>query len=580
MVIVGVSAFFHEAAAAVLVDGALVAASAEERFSRIKHDPRLPVQAYRFCLEAAGVGPDGVDAVAFYESPAKKVDRQRWAGSSPPPGQPDALDPGRPERMIREHLGHAGPILTFDHHLSHAASAYHFSGFDDAAVLTVDGVGEWATTGYHRAVGEHIETIDEVQFPHSLGLLYAAVTSYLGFRVNDGEYKVMGLAPYGEPVLADRVRRLVRSTGGAGFELDMRYFDFVGGEQMYSAAFVDLLGRPPRRPGEAVDGFWADVAASTQLVLEELLLEKVAHLAGLVDSPNLCLAGGVALNCVANGRIRREGPFADVFVPPPAGDDGGSLGAAALAHVALTGERPERRRLAGAAFGPGYGSGEVTAALRSAGLPAEPAGPDTVADRLAAGQVVGWFDGAMEIGPRALGHRSILADPRDAAMRERLNAQVKRREAFRPFAPSVVAGAASAHLDLAWPSPFMLETCQVVSPLPLPAVTHVDGSCRPQTVDPDAEPRFAALLAAFAARTGCPVLLNTSLNVAGEPIACSPADALRTMAVAGLDALVLEGVLVEAGALPARLPELLAAWEPAPRRAVAEGRPGHLYSFV
>ncbi len=574
MRIVGISAFFHESAASLLVDGELVAAAAEERFTRVKHDPRLPVNAYRYCLEAAGLGPGDVDAVAFYEDPVEKAARQRAFGFTAPPGQPDALDPGRPERMIREVLGHEGPILTFDHHLSHAASAYHFSGFDEAAVLTVDGVGEWATATYGHARDATIEPFEEVRFPHSLGLFYATITAYLGFRVNDGEYKVMGLAPYGEPRLAGAMRTLLRSGPGGQFTLDMEHFDFV--DRMYTGRLPELLGASPRRPGTPLEQMHADVAASAQAVLEEILLEKAHHLADRTCSPNLCFAGGVALNSVANGRLRREGPFARLFVPPPAGDDGGSLGAAALAHVRLTGERPAQGRLTRADYGPAYDPGPV---LAGSGLATEPYSPGEVAARLAAGQVVGWFAGRMEIGPRALGHRSILADPRDPAMRDRINRDVKRREAFRPFAPSVLAGHAGEHLDLDRPSPFMLETCPVRSPLDLPAVTHVDGSCRPQTVDTAAAPRYAELLEAFLRRTGCPVLLNTSLNVAGEPIACTPADALLTMAAAGLDALVLEDVVVDRAALPANLAELVAAWDTVPP-AVFGAPARNLYSFA
>ncbi len=574
MRIVGISAFFHESAASLLVDGELVAAAAEERFTRVKHDSRLPVNAYRYCLEAAGLGPGDVDAVAFYEDPAKKAERQHAHGFTAPPGQPDALHPGRPERMIREVLGHEGTILTFDHHLSHAASAYFFSGFDEAAILTVDGVGEWATTTYGTAYGATIEPFEKVRFPHSLGLFYATVTAFLGFRVNDGEYKVMGLAPYGEPRLADALRSVVRSGPGGMITLDMDHFDFV--DRMFTDRLPALLGVPPREEGAPLEHAHADVAASAQLVLEEILLEKAHHLAERTGSANLCYAGGVALNCVANGRLLREGPFARLFVPPAAGDDGGSLGAAALAHVRLSGERPAAKPMTRADHGPAYDAGR---ALAGSGLAAEPYVPDSVAARLEAGQVIGWYSGRMEFGPRALGHRSILADPRDPGMRERLNRQVKRREAFRPFAPSVLAGHASEHLDLDHPSPFMLETCQVRSPVGLPAVTHVDGSCRPQTVDPAVEPRYAELLAAFHRRTGCPVLLNTSLNVAGEPIACTPTDALLTMAAAGLDALVLDDVVVERAALPAGLPELVAAWDTVPP-AVFGAAARNLYSFA
>lgn len=576
MNVVGLSAFFHESACCLLQDGRLVAAAEEERFSRIKHDPRLPVSAFRWCLEEGGIGIAEVDAVAYYESPVRKLARQLWSGV--PIGD---ADPGRPERAIREQLGYEGRILFYGHHASHAASAFLLSGFPEAAVLTVDGVGEWDTTTY----GKGLEVFERVEFPHSLGLLYSTITSYLGFEVNDGEYKVMGLAPYGRPRYADRIRKLVSSGSGGQFALDLRYFDFVRGSRMYSEALCDLFGAPPRERGSEITGFHQDVAQSLQVVLEEILLEKVRWLHRRTGSRSLCMAGGVALNCVANGRILREGPFERLFVQPAAGDSGGCLGAAALAHLELTGERlaePMRH----AFYGPSWSADEVAAILSATGLRTldfrgrEPELLEAAVDRLAAGQVVGWFHGRMELGPRALGARSLLADPRDPEMRDRLNHLVKKREAFRPFAPSVLLTHAREHLDLDHPSPFMLETCRVTSPLPLPAVTHVDGSARPQTVGPATAPRFAALLAAFHRRTGCPVLVNTSFNVKGEPIVCSPVDALLCFAGTGIDALVLEDFVIDRsdpGGLPDNLPELLESWR-RPRSGFAVSR--DLYTFV
>ncbi len=584
MNIVGISAFYHESAACLLREGTLTAAAAEERFTRVKHDARLPVRAYRYCLDAGGLGPGDVDAVAFYESPEKKLDRQRWSGLTP-----RADDAARPERMIREYLGFEGPVLYFDHHLSHAASAFLFSGFNDAAVLTVDGVGEWATTTYGRGRGASIEVFEEVRFPHSLGLFYATVTAYLGFKVNDGEYKVMGLAPYGVPRFVDQMRRIVRSGDDGGYELDMEFFDVVGGDSMYADRFCALFGAPPRRAGEPLDAVHADIARSAQVVLEDILLDKVRYLATRVDSPNLCLAGGVALNCVANGRIVREGPFERLFVPPAPGDAGACLGAAALAHIELTGTRHTNETMTRVDFGPAYAPEDHAALLHDAGIDfADNKGRDrdlveAVAERLERGQVIGWFQGGMEFGPRALGHRSIVADPRDPAMRDRINAKVKRRELFRPFAPSVLAARAGAHFDLDHPSPFMLETCAVRSSLPLPAITHVDGSARPESVDPSTNPRYAAVLEAFERRTGCPVLLNTSLNVAGEPIACTPVDALMCLAAADLSALVLGDIIVDRSALPENWQTLLAAWDTAARPAFAAARgpiAEQLYTFV
>ena len=543
------------------------------------------MRAFRWCLAAAGLTVADVDAVAYYESPERKVARQLWSGALGV-GSP-ALDPRRPERLIRERLGFDGPVLTFPHHLSHAASAFDYSPFDEAAVLTADGVGEWATIAYGRGGEAGVEIFEEVDFPHSLGLLYSTITSYLGFRVNDGEHKVMGLAPYGEPRFVDEVCSLVGMGPGGQIRLNPRYFDFVRGERMYAPELCDLFGAPPRRPGAEITPFHQDVARSLQLVVEETLLEKARWLHERTGSRRLCLAGGVALNCVANGRLAREGPFASLFVPPAAGDDGACLGAAALAWRRLTGERVEP--LAGAFLGPGFAAGEVERLVRGAGVAAEDYRGrqaellSTVAERLAGGQVVGWFHGRMEHGPRALGARSILADPRGDDVRERVNRRIKKREAFRPFAPSVLAGHAAGHFALDRPSPFMLLTCQVTSPLALPAVTHVDGSARPQTVADDVCPRFAALLAAFHRRTGCPVLLNTSFNVAGEPIVCTPSDALLSFTASGLDVLVLEDFLVERAALPAAWLEVLPSWErtPAPvftrsRSAISE----HLYTFV
>jgi len=578
MNILGLSAFFHESACCLLRDGVLVAAAEEERFSRVKHDPRLPVSAFRFCLEAGGIGITDVDCVAYYEMPVRKLARQLWSGApaGATPGIPPDLawlDPGRPERAIREGLGYEGPIRMFDHHASHAASAFFWSGFEAAAVLTVDGVGEWATTAYGRGRGAAIERLEEVEFPHSLGLLYSTITSWLGFAVNDGEYKVMGLAPYGEPRFLDAMRQLVSSGSGGQFRLDLRFFDFLNGRRMFSPRLSELLGAPPRSAREEITQLHQDVARSLQAVLEEILLEKAAWLHARTGLADLCMAGGVALNVVANGRILREGPFERLFVQPAAGDSGGCLGAAALAHAELTGERPRVNGSEGpmrhAFLGPRWSADAVAGILAATGLPAldfrgrEAELLEAVVDRLVRGEVIGWFHGALELGPRALGARSLLADPRDPGMRERLNRLVKKREAFRPFAPSVLAAHAAEHFALDHPSPFMLETCAVTSPLELPAITHVDGSARPQTVDPTPSataPRYAALLEAFHRRTGCPLLVNTSFNVAGEPIVASPVDALFSLGTSGIDALVLEDFVVDRSGLPEGWGERLAAW--------------------
>ncbi|HEV2845101.1 MAG TPA: carbamoyltransferase N-terminal domain-containing protein [Thermoanaerobaculia bacterium] len=590
MNILGLSAFFHESACCLIRDGQLVAAAEEERFSRVKHDPRLPVSTFRYCLRQGGIGIQDLDAVAYYESPVGKLSRQLWAGV--PEGGPSDLawlDPGRPERAIREGLGFEGPVLTFDHHLSHAASAFFFSGFPEAAILTVDSVGEWATTTYGRGKGAAIERIEAVEFPHSLGLLYSTLTSYLGFEVNDGEYKVMGLAPYGEPRYLDEMRKLVSTRDGGQYRLDLQYFDFIRGRRMYSDALPRLFGEPPRTRESEITRFHQDVARSLQAVLEEILLEKARWLHERTGLPDLCMAGGVALNVVANGRILRESPFERLFVQPAAGDSGGCLGAAALAHAKLTRRSLPSRPLRHVYLGPSWSADDIAGLLRATGLPAldfrgwENELLEAVVDRLAAGQVVGWFHGPMELGPRALGARSLLADPRDPGMRDRLNGLVKKREAFRPFAPSVLASHAAEHFELNHASPFMLETCRVISPLDLPAVTHVDGSARPQTVDPGVAPRYAALLEAFRRRTGCPVLVNTSFNVRGEPIVCSPADALFCMGQSGIDALALEDFLIDRAMLPAHWADLLPAWRETSRSGFAMGRnpvSEDLYTFV
>lgn len=598
MNVVGLSAFYHESACCLLVDGRLVAAAAEERFSRIKHDPRLPVHAFRACLDAGNLDLTDVDAVAYYEEPIPKLARQIWAGA--PDGDADRpwLDPHQAERSIREGLGWDGPVLSFPHHLSHAASAYFYSGFPDAAVLTVDGVGEWATTTYGRADGADLELFGEVRFPHSLGLLYSTLTAYLGFRVNGGEAKVMGLAPYGEPRFADRLRHVVDLRADGDYRLDLRYFGFLGGRRMWSRALEDLLEHPPRKPESEISDVHRDLARSLQEVTEEILLDRVRWLATQTDSEHLCMAGGVALNCVSNGRILRDGPFRRLFVQPAAGDQGACLGAAALAHRRLTEETLPREELPHAHWGRGWSADEIEPLLRATGLRyrdyrrREPELMSEAARLLASGAVVGWFSGREELGPRALGARSILADPRNPDVRDRLNRKIKRREDFRPFAPSVLAEHATEHFDLTPEAVdtarFMLSTCRVTSPRKLPAVTHVDGSARPQVVERERIPRFAALLDAFHRRTGCPVLLNTSFNVRGEPIVSSPVDALKCMVDAELDALVLEGFLLERSEIPARVPELLATLDPAPPSPFAQRTgPGrtrlldpNLYTFV
>lgn len=573
--ILGISAHFHDSASCVLRDGELIAAAQEERFSRIKHDAALPAAAARFCLEAAGLTMADVDCVAYYENPARKLDRQlcmvladlKNLSKRPPP----RLDANRAERDIRRVLGFHGPIHYSGHHLSHAASAFYYSGFDQAAILTADGVGEWDTTSYGAGQGKDVSIFETVAFPDSLGLLYSSITGFLGFEVNEGEYKVMGLASYGSPRLADEVRKLVVTADGGQFRLCEKYFDFNRLDRMFSDELAGLLGHPPRAPGEPVTEFHRDLARSLQAVLEEILLEKVHYLHGRVPSENLCMAGGVALNCVANGRILREGPFRRMFVQPAAGDSGCCLGAAAAAHVELTGRRPESRAMSHVFLGPRYSDSDIRPLISLL-----PGARDFSADvdgllratagRLAAGKIVGWFHGGMEFGPRSLGARSILADPRAADMQDRVNRLIKKREEFRPFAPAVLESEAREHFDLDHPSPFMLETCPVRSRLELPAITHVDGSARVQTVDEASHPRFAALLKAFSSLTGCPILLNTSFNMAGDPIVCSPMDAMACFIRSELDSLVLEDFIVDSDDVPPNFREYFQRLAPSSAR--------------
>ncbi|MGH9347565.1 MAG: carbamoyltransferase family protein [Vicinamibacterales bacterium] len=556
--IVGISAYFHDSACCLLQNGALVAAAQEERFSRRKHDPSLPLQAFTWCLRSAGLTLADVDCLAYYENPYTKLERQLWQWwpkLTPPYAFWLWQQASLPFKAIRDVLGYDGEIDVCEHHSSHAASAFYFSGFPEAAILTVDSVGEWATTTYSRACNGDINAFEEVRFPNSLGLLYSTFTGYLGFEVNDGEYKVMGLAPYGQPRYVQAIRDLVQAGAEGQFELQAACFDFLRGDRMHSDRLTEILGCPPRCPGEPILPVHQDIARSLQIVLEECLLEKVRYLHARVPVDNLCLAGGVALNCVANSRILRDGPFKRLFVQPAAGDAGGAVGAAALAHVKRHGPRGLQRRLEHVYLGPAYAPEEVADLLDEAGIAAEDYRREEAAliaksaELLSEGKIIGWFQGRMEFGPRALGARSILADPRQPAMQRRVNQLIKQREGFRPFAPAVLASRASEHFDLDHPSPFMLETCQVVSSLPLPAITHVDRTARVQTVDHYSEPRFKRLLEVFHDRTGCPILLNTSFNLSDEPIVRSPEDALRSFARSQLDALVLGDFIIDRASL-------------------------------
>jgi carbamoyltransferase len=557
--VIGISAFYHDSACCLIRNGQLIAAAQEERFSRRKHDPSFPTTAFAFCLQQGGITIADVDCVAYYEDPMLKFQRQLCMKRNQL-SEHEVIrlwrSAWRPERQIREVLGYSGRVHFVPHHLAHAASAFYYSGFDEAALFTVDGVGEWATTTYGIGDQKAIQILEEVQFPDSLGLLYSTITNYLGFSVNDGEYKVMGLAPYGRPVFRHQVRRLLCSEPGGQYRLDLQFFDFTRNDRMYTESLCSLFDHPPRLPETEIEQFHKDLASSLQIELEELLIEKVDYLHSLTGTSNLCLAGGVALNCVAMGRLRTQSRFTDIFIQPAAGDAGGALGAAALAHLAITVTPIENKRLSDVYLGPAYSSAHIRKLLNATSVLATDfscnydALLDAAVNFLVSGKVIAWFAGRMEFGPRALGSRSILADPRLPGMRDRINRFVKRREAFRPFAPAVLAEEASKFFELSYQSPFMLETCRVRSEYDLPAITHVDGSARVQTVGPDSNSRFRSLLAAFGARTGYPILLNTSFNMRDEPIVCTPIDALLSFAQSDIDALVLEDFVVERAGVP------------------------------
>jgi carbamoyltransferase len=560
MIVAGISALYHDAACAIVVDGRIASAAQEERFTRRRFDEGMPVYAFAHCLRQAGISIRDVDCVAYYEEPQKKLERQIWMGlPQVPPVERGALfrlDATRPFREIRDRLGYDGKILTVGHHEAHAASAFYCSGFENAALLTIDGVGEWATTTYGIGDSQGVHLLDQVRFPHSLGLLYATLTTYLGFEVNSDEYKVMGLAPYGTPTYLEKLRNLVETGPQGQFRLDMKYFDFAGCNKMFTPALVDLLGIPPREPEGDLSPLHENLASSLQLLLEDIVLEKLHHLSRLTGSDRVCYAGGVALNCVANARFMRSSPFRSWFIPPAAGDAGCAAGAALSVHHRLTGTFSPRR-LDDVRLGPDYDSTYLRQILGQGRVPFTDFGKRTAdlisatAIRLAQGKVVGWFQGRMEFGPRALGSRSILADAGDAGMRDHINALVKKREAFRPFAPSVVAERCSEFFELDGESPFMLQTAQVRKNVSLPAVTHVDGSARVQTVARGVDPLFHALLTEFGRLTGYPVLLNTSFNMRGEPIVCDPGDALICFIRASLDVLVAGDLMVERQSIPA-----------------------------
>ena len=556
--IIGISAHYHDAACCLLQDGILIAAAEEERFTRRKHEPRIPAAAMNYCLSQGGIAITDIDVMAYYEQPARKLARQLGMlldNKCFDAQSLSRLDGRRVEQEIRERLGFEGPIQYFSHHECHAASAFYYSDFEEAAIFTADGVGEWETTSYGRGSGDDLELFESVDFPDSLGLLYSAITNYLGFEVNEGEYKVMGLAPYGRPKYVSQMSALIETQPKGQYRLNMKYFDFASSERMFTEDMAGLFQRPGRGIGEDVGEFHRDIASSLQVTLENILLEKAAYLQRETGSENLCMAGGVALNCVANRRILRESPFRRLFVQPAASDAGCCLGAAAMAWRNLPHVGTRRFKMEHTFWGPEYSREEIADVIGSAGLEAldyHGRAADlyiAVATELSKGQVVGWFQGRMEFGPRALGGRSILADPRDPDMQDRINALVKNRETFRPFAPAVLEQRAAEHFDIDHPSRFMTETCQVISTIALPAITHVDGSARVQTVNESSNPHFAGLIKAFETLTGCPILLNTSFNLKGEPIVCTPIDALVSFIRSDIDLLVLGSFVIHRATL-------------------------------
>jgi len=588
--ILGISAFYHDSAACLVKDGEIVAAAQEERFTRKKHDSDFPKHAIDYCLQQGGINGHALDYVGFYDKPFLKFERilENYLGVAPLGWRSfmTAMPVWVKEKLFtreiirRELGGYEGPVLFSEHHESHAASAFYPSPFDKAAVLTIDGVGEWATSSYGIGRGKDVELLAELHYPHSLGLLYSAFTYYTGFRVNSGEYKLMGLAPYGEPRYVDLILdKVLELKDDGSFKLNMKYFNYLHGLTMTNGAFGKLFGGPPRKPESKLTQREMDIAASIQKVTEKIVLRMVRHLHRETGLENLCLAGGVALNCVANGRILREGPFKRLWIQPAAGDAGGALGVALLIHHKILGhERTPREgdSMEGSFLGPEFSDEDIKAYLDSAGAVYTRLAYEEVitrtAELLAKEKVVGWFQGRMEFGPRALGSRSILGDPRSKKMQSVMNLKIKFRESFRPFAPSVLREHVGENFELDRDSPYMLLVAPVREErrIPMsetqenlfgierlnsprsdiPAVTHVDYSARVQTVHRDTHPVYYDLLQEFSRLTGCAVVVNTSFNVRGEPIVCTPEDAYLCFMRTEMDHLALGSYLLEKASQP------------------------------
>ncbi len=554
--ILGISCFYHDSAAVLLCDGEVIAAAQEERFTRIKHDESFPSRATDFCLQQAGISVEELDYVIFYDKPLLKFERILQTYIVTWPLSFLSFLKAIPiwlktklwiKQTIEKELNYSGPVLFSEHHTSHAASSFFSSVFKEATVITIDGVGEWETTTIGCGNNGNFAIKESIHFPDSLGLLYSALTYYLGFKVNSGEYKVMGLAPYGDPKkYYNQMKKLIKLHEDGSFSLDQKYFSYMHGLKMTSSAFNKLFGGKPRNPETEVTQKEKDIAASLQMVLEEAVLGIVRHAHDKYPSDNLCLAGGVALNCVANEKVLKLGPFTNVYIQPASGDAGGALGAAQyLWHTVLG--NAKKNTSSDVYLGPEFSDQEILSTLQDTGVRfnkvEESQTADETAKLLSLDYVIGWFQGRMEFGPRALGNRSIIADARNKQNWQRVNLKIKFRESFRPFAPSVLEGRSIDYFDLDTSSPFMLLTAPVKNGK-VPAVTHVDGSARLQTVSREQNKKYYELISAFDNITGCPVIINTSFNVRGEPIVCTPEDAIKCFLNTDMDYLVLGNYLI------------------------------------
>jgi len=584
MKILGISAFYHDSAAALLIDGEIIAAAQEERFTRKKHDPRFPKNAIEYCLKEGNTEISDIDCIAFYDKPFLKFERLLMTYLGTVPAGISSFFVQMPSWLseklnmrgtIRKELNYEGEILFSTHHLSHAASAFYPSPFEESAIITLDGVGEWATSAYGIGQGNKIKLLKEIRFPHSLGLLYSAFTYFTGFKVNSGEYKLMGLAPYGEPKYVDVIKKeLVDIHEDGSFRLNLKYFDYCAGLKMTNNRFAKLFGGPPRKPESKITQREMDLAKSIQIVTEEIVLKIARHVHKETGLKKLAMSGGVTLNCVANGRLLREGPFDEIWIQPCASDGGNALGCALLAwHQVYGKERiPHSRRQKASYLGPLFSDEEIEKFLKEENIPYEKLSEREIATRVAQlideGKVVGWFQGRMEFGPRALGARSILGDARSREMQSVLNLKIKFRESFRPFAPTVLCEHADEYFELKGvESPYMLLVANVrkehlreiteeekkatgfdklkVIRSDIPAVTHVDNSARIQTIRREDHPRYYDMIKAFYERTGCPVIINTSFNVRGEPIVCTPKEAYTCFMRTNMDYLCMGSFLLD-----------------------------------